>query len=100
MDPVLDAVAKAIAQDPSCRVCIVGYTSDEGSNSYNQTLSAGRALAVQSYMHAEGLANSRIPATGLGERCQIVPEASRTLNRRVDFRRLQEGESCPTDCSE
>lgn len=100
MDPVLDAVASAIEQDPSCRVCIMGYASEEGGADYNLELSQRRATAVQGYMTARGLARSRIPTIGLGERCQIVPEASLLLNRRVEFHRLQEGESCPVACAE
>ena len=99
MDPVLDAVAAAIAQDPSCRVCIVGYASEEGSSDYNLDLSRQRASAVEDYMSAHGLAQRRMPTTGMGEACQLVPEDSREMNRRVEFRRLQEGQSCPLDCS-
>jgi OOP family OmpA-OmpF porin len=99
MDPVLDAVAAAIAQDPSCRVCIIGHASEEGPADYNQTLSAQRATAVQGYLAKHGLIEKRIPAIGLGKRCQLIPEATRPENRRVEFRRLQDDESCPTDCS-
>jgi hypothetical protein len=100
MDPVLDAVAKAIAQDPSCRVCIIGHASEEGPVDYNDQLSSRRASAVERYLNARGLAGKKMPTVGLGSRCQLVPEVSRPLNRRVEFRRLQEGESCPTDCSQ
>ncbi len=100
MDPVLDAVADAISRDPSCRVCIVGNASEEGSTAYNQVLSLGRAATVQSYLIARGLEKSRLPTKALGESCQIVPETTRSLNRRVEFRRLDEGASCPTTCSE
>ena len=100
MDPVLDAVAAAVAQDPSCRVCIVGNASEEGDADHNQYLSSERASAVQGYLSARGLAETRMPAVGFGARCQLVPERSRSLNRRVEFIRLREGESCPTDCSD
>ena len=100
MDPVLEAVAAAVLADPSCRVCIIGYASEEGGTSHNMTLSSQRAGAVQHYMTARGLDESRIPSTGLGDTCQLVPEQSRVLNRRVEFRRLLDGQSCPTTCAE
>lgn len=99
MDPVLEAVASAIAQNKTCRVCIVGYASEEGASAYNLDLSQRRASAVQGYLAARGADPARMPTTGLGDRCQLAPENTRVLNRRVEFRRLGDGESCPTDCS-
>lgn len=99
MDPVLDAVAAAIGQDKSCRVCIAGYASEEGPDAHNDDLSLLRASAVQGYMTARGVDASQIPITGLGASCQLDPVESRPMNRRVEFRRLGAGESCPTDCS-
>jgi len=98
MDPVLDAVAEAIAKDPSCRVCIMGHASEEGTAEYNEELSRRRASAVKDYLTDRDLAETQMPTTGLGERCQLVPERSLELNRRVEFLRLEEGESCPMDC--
>ena len=99
MDPVLDKVAQAIAQDSSCRVCIIGHASEEGTAEYNEDLSKQRANAVQSYMIDHDLAAARMPTAGLGERCQLAPKRTPALNRRVEFRRLKDGISCPTDCS-
>jgi outer membrane protein OmpA-like peptidoglycan-associated protein len=99
MDPVLDAVAAAIAKDPSCRVCIMGHASQEGPADHNQTLSSERAAAVQNYMTSRGINQSRVPAVGMGEKCLLIPESSNVLNRRVEFRRIQDGASCPTDCA-
>ncbi len=98
MDPVLDAVAAAVAQDPSCRVCVMGHASEEGPTGYNNKLSADRATAVQAYLVKKGVASSRLPVIGMGTACQLEPHASRILNRRVDFLRLNEGEACPTTC--
>ncbi len=98
MDPVLEAVAEAINKNESCRVCIVGHASKEGPAKLNQTLSVSRAEAVQKYMTARGVDESRIPTSGMGDMCQLVPEASLVRNRRVEFHRLEEGESCPTSC--
>lgn len=100
MDPVLDAVARAVAQDPTCRVCIIGYASEEGSVPYNDALSKRRSAAVQGYMNARGLALPRIPSTGFGERCQLAPIKSLEANRRVEFRRIDQGASCPATCAE
>lgn len=100
MDPVLDAVARAISLDPTCRVCIVGNASEEGAASYNKELSADRANAVKGYLVARGLDGSRLPTRALGESCQVKPETTLALNRRVEFRRLEEGASCPTTCLE
>ncbi len=100
MDPVLDAVADAIAKEPSCRVCVVGFASEEGPLAYNQELSEVRASAVASYLSARGVSTSRIPSAGLGDRCQLDPVATRSLNRRVEFHRLLEGQSCPSTCAE
>jgi outer membrane protein OmpA-like peptidoglycan-associated protein len=99
MDPVLEAVASAILRDAECRVCIIGYASEEGEPEYNVELSSRRAAAVRGYMTARGLSESRMPTVGLGAMCQLVPEATDVLNRRVEFRRLDEGETCPTTCA-
>ena len=98
MYPVLNQMADAIAKDPSCRVCIVGHASNDGDAEYNEGLSRRRANAVQRFLKNRGIRKTRMPVIGLGERCQISPETSRSLNRRVEFRRLQQGESCPTEC--
>ncbi len=100
MDPVLDAVALAVAQNPTCRVCVAGYASDEGTSAYNLKLSGRRAAAVQAYLVARGVARKRIPTTALGEMCPQLPEGSLSMDRRVEFRRLEEGQSCPTNCQE
>lgn len=99
MDPMLDAVAAAIAKDPTCNVCILGYASQEGPPQHNMDLSRDRAKAVQGYLTARGLAAERIPTNGMGENCLLVPEESDVLNRRVEFRRLDDGQTCPTACS-
>ncbi len=99
MDPVLDAVAEAIAQDRSCRVCIVGHASEEGAVDYNQKLSLRRAEAVSDYLTARGLADRKMPVSGMGVSCPLVPEQDLESNRRVEFIRLAEGASCPTTCT-
>jgi hypothetical protein len=36
----------------------------------------------------------------MGEGCQLMPEESRELNRRVEFLALEGDETCPTACAE
>lgn len=98
MDPVIDAVADAIAQNAGCRVCIIGHTSSEGTDEYNQGLSLERATAVQSYMTRRNIPASRIPVSAMGAGCQLRPATTLVMNRRVEFHRLAEGASCPTVC--
>ena len=63
-----------------------------------EPLCGARATAVQDYLTDRGLSESQVPMVELGEMCPLVPEASLELNRRVEFRRLADGESCPTTC--
>lgn len=100
MDPVLDAIAKAMSLDPSCRVCIMGHASDEGPADYNLELSQRRSSAVEQYLGRHGLPRARMLTTGMGTSCPLEPVSSRLLNRRVEFIRLLEGESCPTTCTD
>ena len=81
-------------------MCIVGHASAEGGEDYNLQLSKEREAKVKGYMTARGLADSRLPPTGMGESCQLVPQATQPLNRRVEFHRLDDGESCPATCTE
>jgi outer membrane protein OmpA-like peptidoglycan-associated protein len=97
--PVLDEIAAVIAQDEECRVCIIGYASEEGEMEYNEELSKMRAASVKDYLVTKGVDADKLPSTGMGEKCQLIPASTHVLNRRVEFRRLEEGESCPYDCS-
>ena len=77
----------------------IGYASEEGAKRHNQKLSERRASAVKDYLVKKGVSAKKLPTIGMGQDCQLIPYASHILNRRVEFRRLEEGESCPSDCS-
>jgi outer membrane protein OmpA-like peptidoglycan-associated protein len=71
------------------RVTLVGHTSTEGAEPYNQALSERRAQAVVDDLVRRGLDAGRIEATGKGEEQPIASdadEAGRALNRRVEVR--------------
>jgi len=99
MFPILDEIAAVLAQDKACRVCIIGYASEEGAKKHNQKLSERRASAVKDYLVKKGVKENKLPTIGMGDKCQLIPLTTHVLNRRVEFRRLEEGETCPNDCS-
>ena len=53
--PVLDSVARALAQHPELRAKSIGYTDSTGSAQVNQRLSEQRALAVTHYLESRGV---------------------------------------------
>ena len=66
---------------PTATATIAGYTSPEGTTSYNMALSQARAQAVASYLEACGVGASRLSAHGYGDHDQIP--GGWALNRRV-----------------
>ena len=85
--PVLDALAEGIGGAGATRISILGQTSSEGSDAYNQDLSERRAASVADAMVARGIARDRLTSMGRGESAPIAnndTEAGRSLNRRVE----------------
>ena len=69
-------------------VTIEGHTDSQGSDDDNQRLSQNRAEAVRQLFIGQGIDQSRILATGLGEAYPIATndtEAGRLQNRRVQI---------------
>jgi len=92
----LDAIGTVLERNPDLRVEIGGHTDSIGSEEYNQNLSERRAASVRDYLVENyGLAEDRLLAVGYGETRPIfgneIP-TGRTLNRRVEFEVLDEGE--------
>ncbi|MFJ1302624.1 hypothetical protein CEK29_03440 [Bordetella genomosp. 5] len=87
MLPVLDSVARALAQHPELRTKVVGHTDSTGALAHNQTLSVNRARAVTDYLGQKGVAQNRMNVEGRGPNDAIgdnnTPEG-RALNRRVE----------------
>ncbi|MEC8012279.1 MAG: OmpA family protein [Pseudomonadota bacterium] len=68
------------------RVDFVGHTDSTGSDAYNNTLSAQRALHLQRYFVLKGLPKHLSTSHGLGESVPIATNKSvsgRKINRRV-----------------
>jgi len=86
--PQLDAIAEGIRMLPAGRAVVIeGHTDVMGSDAYNQRLSQRRAMAVRSYLVAQGLDAGRLRAVGYGEQ-RTLPgrDGAAAENRRVQFR--------------
>jgi outer membrane protein OmpA-like peptidoglycan-associated protein len=86
---LLDEIVEVFRENAQIKkVNIVGHTSDEGADAYNQTLSEQRAQAVLAYLTSHGIAAGRLTAKGMGETqplAENTTEAGREKNRRVEF---------------
>jgi outer membrane protein OmpA-like peptidoglycan-associated protein len=73
---------------PNLKVQVEGYTDNVGSQQYNQQLSEKRAMAVQSFLIAQGVSPNNISAQGLGMADPVADNstaAGRAKNRRVEM---------------
>jgi outer membrane protein OmpA-like peptidoglycan-associated protein len=71
---------------------ISGHTDSEGSETYNQKLSDGRAKSVVKYLNSKGISQDRMKAVGYGELKPIdtnFNDQGQARNRRVEFTLLK-----------
>jgi OOP family OmpA-OmpF porin len=86
--PELDAVAEFLTTNPKVRIEIAGHTDNRGSPQSNLKLSNDRAAEVKKYLIGKGIDGGRMTGKGYGGTKPITKndsEASRRLNRRVEF---------------
>ena len=84
----LREVAEALREESGERVVVRGYTSSDGSDAYNQSLSERRAHNVRNTLIGYGVAPGRITAVGMGESNPLesnATESGRARNRRVEI---------------
>jgi outer membrane protein OmpA-like peptidoglycan-associated protein len=87
-DKLLDVLADGLKATAAAMIAVVGHTSSEGTDAYNEDLSRRRAAAVVAAMTTRGIAAARISAEGRGEAQPIADNATetgRSLNRRVEI---------------
>ena len=104
--PLLDAIGKALAKDPSTTVTVVCHTDDtapdnDRTGGYNLKLSRDRADAVVGYLAKRGVATRRLVARGYGRDKPIEDNASddgKRANRRLEI--LVAGEVRPPDAAD
>ena len=86
---VLDAVAKALVDNPDIeKVEVGGHTDERGSAPYNLDLSNRRAASVVAYLVEHGIDAKRLSSRGYGLTKPIDTahtEAAWAKNRRVEF---------------
>ena len=83
----LGEIVRALTQQPSLEVEVVGHASDEGAESYNLALSQRRAQAVSDHLAASGVEAARISTKWRGESEPAFPNTTdefRALNRRAE----------------
>jgi len=93
-EPVLDQVARVMAERPNIRVRVEGHTDSKGSDAYNRSLSEKRARAVVAALVEKGVDGKRLRAVGFGSSRPVAlntnPDgtdnvAGREKNRRTEF---------------
>jgi outer membrane protein OmpA-like peptidoglycan-associated protein len=83
---VLDQLAAALESDQlgSSRFMIEGHTDAVGDETYNQTLSEQRALAVRQYLAGKQVDAARLETVGKGETELLeAADGEAAVNRRV-----------------
>jgi outer membrane protein OmpA-like peptidoglycan-associated protein len=84
----LNKVVQFMLEENIKQIEIGGHTDNEGSETYNQKLSEGRAAAVVSYLASQGIDKFRMISMGYGESRPIDTnrtDQGRAQNRRVEF---------------
>ncbi|HEX2396133.1 MAG TPA: OmpA family protein [Bacteroidales bacterium] len=84
----LNKVVQFMLEEDIKKIEIAGHTDSEGSDSYNQKLSEGRAAAVVNYLASQGIDPERMIAVGYGETRPIdtnTTDQGKAQNRRVEF---------------
>ncbi|MBQ9732466.1 MAG: OmpA family protein [Alphaproteobacteria bacterium] len=86
--PVLNSIAKVIAEYNKTKVMVSGYTDNTGNDTINIPLSQKRANAVSQYLNLHGVALGRIISQGFGSANPIASNSTpegREQNRRVEI---------------
>jgi len=93
-DSILTETFDLLKEFSDLNVEIVGHTSEEGNESYNQRLSEKRAIAVKKHLVTKGIPTDRIKTRGEGIKKPIADndsEEGRAKNRRIEFIVLKDG---------
>ncbi|RSK50190.1 OmpA family protein [Hymenobacter rigui] len=87
--PDLNRLLALLVASPQLTIELRGHTDNQGDPQLNVQLSEQRVAVVKAYLVSHGVAPERITGRGLGgaePRASNDQEATRRLNRRVEFR--------------
>ncbi|WP_139921525.1 OmpA family protein [Hymenobacter sp. DG01] len=87
--PALKKLLQLLTDTPTLTIELRGHTDNVGAPEKNVALSERRVATVKAYLVRHGIAATRISGLGLGgaePRASNDREATRQLNRRVEFR--------------
>ncbi len=87
LDDLAAGLAAGLESGEARSVTLIGHTSSEGAEAYNDDLSRRRAEAVAAALVERGIARDQLNAKGRGELEPIADngsETGRALNRRVE----------------
>jgi outer membrane protein OmpA-like peptidoglycan-associated protein len=85
----LNQLVETMITNPRLTIEVRGHTDNVGEPAKNVALSEARVAAVKAYLVAHGVAETRITGIGFGgaqPAASNAQEATRKLNRRVEFR--------------
>jgi outer membrane protein OmpA-like peptidoglycan-associated protein len=83
----LNELAQTLKKYDDTNILIEGHTDNTGEDAYNQKLSENRADAVENYLVAQGITDTRVTTKGYGEKQPLdsnETEAGKQKNRRVE----------------
>ena len=86
---LLDQMVDFMSHNSTIKVEIAGHTDSDGSESFNQKLSEGRAQSAVNYLISKGISASRLVAKGYGESIPMEENDSKehkAKNRRVELK--------------
>ena len=86
---LLAQVGELLLKEQRFTITIEGHTDDRGTEDYNFTLGAKRAMKVKEFLAAYGIENSRMESVSYGKeapKAQGETEEAYSQNRRANFR--------------
>jgi len=87
--PELLRLVNILKEYPNVEIKLEGHTDNQGEPALNLKLSQDRVNEVKKYLVSKGIAAARITTEGFGDTKPLASneeEATRKLNRRVEFR--------------